>query len=167
MPTGAGGANDNTARTIQRVSVGIALGGMVESAPQILCRYVRKQGGAPQATVLAQSFKTSAPDAALVNGTAADIVGWSGISVIQMTHPSVSICPAVSFAGIAKAMGAEGVLVTILSDVGPALRVACDAQRDGRTTVLEVMVTCERGDPFRRDALSMPVRLLDKYKDYV
>jgi len=29
------------------------------------------------------------------------------------------------------------------------------------------MVTCELGDPFRRDALSKPVRLLEKYRDYV
>jgi len=27
--------------------------------------------------------------------------------------------------------------------------------------------TRELGDPFRRDALSRPVRLLEKYKDYV
>ena len=29
----------------------------------------------------------------------------------------------------------------------------CDAQKKGKTTVLEVMVTQELGDPFRRDAL--------------
>jgi sulfoacetaldehyde acetyltransferase len=29
------------------------------------------------------------------------------------------------------------------------------------------MVTRELGDPFRRDALSKPVRFLDKYKNYV
>ena len=38
---------------------------------------------------------------------------------------------------------------------------------EGRTTVIEMMVTQELGDPFRRDALSMPVRHLDKYKSYV
>ena len=37
---------------------------------------------------------------------------------------------------------------------------------EGKTTVLEIMVTRELGDPFRRDALSKPVRLLDKYKAY-
>lgn len=76
-------------------TLGLALGGMTESAPQLLCRFVREQGGEPRASVLARNFKTSAPYAALVNGTAGDIVGWSDISVIQMTHPSVSICPAV------------------------------------------------------------------------
>jgi sulfoacetaldehyde acetyltransferase len=29
------------------------------------------------------------------------------------------------------------------------------------------MCTKELGDPFRKDALSTPVRHLDKYKDYV
>ena len=38
--------------------------------------------------------------------------------------------------------------------------------RCGRPTVLELMVTQELGDPFRRDALKKPVRLLEKYKDY-
>ena len=55
-----------------------------------------------------------------------------------------------------------------LEDVGPALSRAIDAQMNGRkTTILEIMCTQELGDPFRRDALSKPVRLLDKYKAYV
>ena len=70
-----------------------------------------------------------------------------------------------SFAAIARAMGAEGVVVDKLADVGPALAAACAAQKDGRTTVLEMMVTRELGDPFRRDALRKPLRLLDKYKN--
>ncbi|MFJ9083710.1 sulfoacetaldehyde acetyltransferase [Streptomyces sp. NPDC102384] len=73
-----------------------------------------------------------------------------------------------SFAGIARAMGADGVIVDRLEDVGPALSKAVAAQMDeGRTTVIEVMTTRELGDPFRRDALSKPVRHLDKYQDYV
>ncbi len=72
-----------------------------------------------------------------------------------------------SFAAIARAMGAEGRVVDRLSDVGAALGDACAAQKDGKTTILEMIVTRELGDPFRRDALSKPVRLLDKYKRYV
>ncbi|MBS0448356.1 MAG: sulfoacetaldehyde acetyltransferase [Proteobacteria bacterium] len=73
-----------------------------------------------------------------------------------------------SFAGIARAMGAEGVTVDKLEDVGPALKAAIAAQMNqGKTTVIEIMCTRELGDPFRRDALSKPVRFLDKYKDYV
>jgi sulfoacetaldehyde acetyltransferase len=69
-----------------------------------------------------------------------------------------------SWAGVAKAMGAEGVTIDRVSDVGPALAAACKAQADGKTTVLEMMVTRELGDPFRRDALKLPKRLLKKYQ---
>ncbi|WP_030251839.1 sulfoacetaldehyde acetyltransferase [Streptomyces violens] len=73
-----------------------------------------------------------------------------------------------SFAGIAQAMGAEGIVVEKLEDVGPALQRAVDAQmNEGRTTVIEIMCTRELGDPFRRDALQKPVRYLEKYQDYV
>lgn len=73
-----------------------------------------------------------------------------------------------SFAGIAKAMGAEGIVVDKLADVGAALKKAIDLQMNqGKTCVVEIMCTRELGDPFRRDALAKPVRLLDKYKDYV
>jgi sulfoacetaldehyde acetyltransferase len=72
-----------------------------------------------------------------------------------------------SFAGIAKAMGAQGARIDKLSEVGPALRAACKAQQEGRTTVVELMCTRELGDPFRRDALKKPTRLLEKYKGYV
>ena len=68
---------------------------------------------------------------------------------------------------VARAMGADGMRVDDLDDVGPALDRAIDAQMNaGRTTVIEVMCTKELGDPFRRDALSRPVRLLPKYADY-
>lgn len=73
-----------------------------------------------------------------------------------------------SWAGIAQAMGAEGERVDTLDQVGPALQRAIDRQmNEGKTTVIEVMCTRELGDPFRRDALSKPVRYLEKYKDYV
>ena len=72
-----------------------------------------------------------------------------------------------SYSEIARAMGAEGVRVNQLEDVGPALSAAVDAQMNaGKTTVIEVMCTKELGDPFRKDALSVPVRHLDKYADF-
>ena len=73
-----------------------------------------------------------------------------------------------SFAGIAKSMGAEGIVVDRLDQVGPALKQAIEMQmKEGKTCLLEIMCTRELGDPFRRDALSKPVRLLEKYQDYV
>ena len=65
-----------------------------------------------------------------------------------------------SFAGIAQAMGAKGIKVDHPDKVGDALR---QAVANDHCTVVEVMVTQELGDPFRRDALKKPKRLLDKY----
>ncbi len=75
---------------------------------------------------------------------------------VNLTNPS--------FAGIARAMGAEGIVVETVDDVGTALIKACDEQKNGKTTVIEAMCTMELGDPFRRDALRKPLRVLDKYR---
>jgi len=73
-----------------------------------------------------------------------------------------------SFAAIARSMGAEGIVVDELDQVGSALKRAVDLQMNQRKTcVIEVMCTRELGDPFRRDALSKPIRHLEKYRDYV
>jgi sulfoacetaldehyde acetyltransferase len=71
-----------------------------------------------------------------------------------------------SWSAVARAFGCDGVTVERVADVGPALRAAVKAQGEGRTTVLEMLVTQELGDPFRRDALSKPVRRLEKYRAY-
>jgi sulfoacetaldehyde acetyltransferase len=69
-----------------------------------------------------------------------------------------------SWAEVARAMGADGHRIDRLADAGTALRAAAAAQAEGRTTVLEMMVTRELADPFRRDALALPVRHLAKYR---
>ncbi len=67
-----------------------------------------------------------------------------------------------SFAGIARAMGAEGIVVNKLEDVGPGLKKAINLQMNhGKICILEIMCTRELGDPIRRDALSKPVRYLE------
>lgn len=72
-----------------------------------------------------------------------------------------------SFAQVAIAMGAQGVTVNRAEEAGEALEKACAAQKQGKTTILEMMCTRELGEPFRRDALKKPVRMLGKYKEYV
>jgi sulfoacetaldehyde acetyltransferase len=68
-----------------------------------------------------------------------------------------------SFAAIAESMGAKGIKVDSPGQVGDALKAAIASNRP---CVLEIMATQELGDPFRRDALKKPHRLLDKYKAY-
>ncbi len=72
------------------------------------------------------------------------------------------------FTAIAKSMGAEAITVQTLDEVGPALKKAIDLQmNEKKTCIIEIYCTRELGDPFRKDALSKPVRHLSKYKDYV
>lgn len=68
------------------------------------------------------------------------------------------------FAQIARDMGADGYRVEAEGDLQDAFRSAIEGSREGRPAVLTVSVDSEElGDPFRRDALKQPVRLLPKY----
>jgi len=69
-----------------------------------------------------------------------------------------------SFAEIAKSMSAEGIVVNHLDQVQGALEQATRNQAEGKTTVIEMMLTRELGDPFRRDAMKLPRRTLEKYQ---
>lgn len=74
--------------------------------------------------------------------------------------------PATGFAGIAKAMGAEAIVAKTKEEVGPALKEALRLQKEGKTCIVEVYVNRELGEPFRRDAMKLPVRKLKKYQDF-
>ena len=66
----------------------------------------------------------------------------------------------VSYAGIARACGLIGVRATTMAEVTDALAEAIRAQLErGETTVIEVVLNQELGEPFRRDAMKKPVRV--------
>jgi sulfoacetaldehyde acetyltransferase len=66
--------------------------------------------------------------------------------------------PQVSYAGIAKACGLEGVQSFTMEDLTAALDKAIEDQmKHGKTTLIEAMINQELGDPFRRDAMKKPV----------
>ena len=64
----------------------------------------------------------------------------------------------VSYAGIAKACGVEGVAVYGMDELHDELTKAVDAQMNNNvTTFIEVMLNQELGETFRRDAMKKPV----------
>ena len=68
------------------------------------------------------------------------------------------------YAKLAEDMGAKGYLVTDYKEVGDVVR---DAVASGRPCVINAMIQGGEevlAEPFRRDALKMPVRYLEKYK---
>ncbi|WP_374427164.1 sulfoacetaldehyde acetyltransferase [Tabrizicola sp.] len=66
----------------------------------------------------------------------------------------------VSYAGIAKACGLQGVQARTMEELTAALNKAIDDQMNhGKTTLIEALINQELGEPFRRDAMKKPVEV--------
>jgi len=64
----------------------------------------------------------------------------------------------VSYAGIARSCGLQGVAARTMEELTVALNKAIEDQmKHGRTTLIEAMINQELGEPFRRDAMKKPV----------
>ena len=63
----------------------------------------------------------------------------------------------VSYAGIARACGLQGVQARRMEDLTAALSQAIADQKQGKTTLIEALINQELGEPFRRDAMKKPV----------
>jgi len=64
----------------------------------------------------------------------------------------------VSYAGIAKSCGLQGVVARTMDELRDALAKAIDDQmKHKKTTLIEAMINQELGEPFRRDAMKKPV----------
>ena len=67
--------------------------------------------------------------------------------------------PDLSYARVAEGCGLRGVRATTMTELTAALKESCDAQGDGVTTFIEVVLNQELGEPFRRDAMKKPVEV--------
>ncbi|MGG7645800.1 sulfoacetaldehyde acetyltransferase [Rhodovulum sp. YNF3179] len=63
----------------------------------------------------------------------------------------------VSYAGIARSCGLEGVQARSMDELTDALDRALKDQKAGKTTLIEALINQELGEPFRRDAMKKPV----------
>jgi sulfoacetaldehyde acetyltransferase len=67
--------------------------------------------------------------------------------------------PHLSYARVAEGCGLKGVTVKTQEDLTNAISTACEAQKDGVTTFIEIVLNQELGEPFRRDAMTAPVEV--------
>merc|ERR1712048_68047 len=68
----------------------------------------------------------------------------------------------VEYAEVAKACGLKGIKVSTSAELEEALRSAVEGQMTrNETTLIEVVLNQELGEPFRRDAMTAPVRYQD------
>jgi sulfoacetaldehyde acetyltransferase len=64
----------------------------------------------------------------------------------------------VSYAGIARACGLQGVQAKTMEELRDALaKAVTDQMVHGKTTLIEALINQELGEPFRRDAMKKPV----------
>jgi 2-methylcitrate dehydratase PrpD len=94
------------AKTAMQDCVGVALAGARHPGGSIPAEWARACMGAGSATVWGQDFKTSAHDAALVNGTAAHALDYDDVTWGLIGHPSVSLVP--SLFALAETINASG-----------------------------------------------------------
>ena len=101
--------------------LGCMLAGSREPLADVLCEYVGALGGTPAATVVGRGFKTSTPEAALINGAMSHALDYDDVTFITKTHPSAVLIPAAL--PLAEELGATGGEMLLAYLVG--FEVAC------------------------------------------
>ena len=71
----------------------------------------------------------------------------------------------VNYAAIAQACGLQGVQARTMDEVSSSLSQALVDQAAGKTTLIEILINQELGDPFRRDAMKNPVEVVGISRD--
>ncbi|NNF24966.1 MAG: sulfoacetaldehyde acetyltransferase [Rhodobacteraceae bacterium] len=71
----------------------------------------------------------------------------------------------VSYAALAQACGLKGVQAKGMDELTGVLNQAIKDQKAGKTTLIEVLLNQELGEPFRRDAMKKPVAVAGISKD--
>ncbi|MGE3538301.1 MAG: MmgE/PrpD family protein [Candidatus Tectimicrobiota bacterium] len=95
-------------------TIGTTLAGATDPAGDILTRYVTSLGGAPQASILGKGVRTSAPQAALVNGTMAHAYDYDDVNWSMSGHPSVPLVPALLAVGEAQGVSGQALLTAYI-----------------------------------------------------
>ena len=96
--------------------VGVALAGVRQPAGEIAAKWALAAAGSEQSTVWGAGFKSSAHDAALVNGCSAHALDFDDVTWGLIGHPSASLVPAVLTLG--ELIGASGKSVVLAYTVG-------------------------------------------------
>jgi len=104
--------------------LGVTLAGSTETAGRIITQYVKEVGGTPQAGVIGSGFKSSAPQAALANGTMAHALDYDDVIDLMTGHPTVPVLPVVLALGEMYHSHGRDVLVAYIVGVEVESRIA-------------------------------------------
>lgn len=104
--------------------IGVTLAGWQEAPVRILLAELNEEGGRPAATLIGSGARTSAQNAALINGTAGHALDFDDVHLASRVHPSAPLFPAILAS--AECCGASGrqVLEAFLAGVEVQSRIA-------------------------------------------
>ncbi len=97
-------------------TVGVTLAGIVEDGPRILMNVPGIATAPGPSLIFATDRRTSALDAALVNGTASHALDYDDVSGVLGGHPSVTVIPAIL--ALAEQLGSTGQELALAYVVG-------------------------------------------------
>ena len=112
--------------------LGVTLAGSVEPASTIVADYVRDLGGTPQAGIVAHGFRSTAPQAALANGTMAHALDYDDVIWLTSghpTHPTVPVMPVALALGELQHSTGRDVLAAYIVGVEVEARVGAGIGR--------------------------------------
>ena len=93
-------------------TLGVSLAGSNQPEACIIRELIKSLGGKPESGIISSGFKTSAPLAALANGTIAHALDYDDISTKFLAHPSVNLVPAILALGEMKGISGKKVLTS-------------------------------------------------------
>ncbi len=91
--------------------IGVTMAGSTDSTGRIITHFVKEMGGEPKASVFCGGFMTSAPQAAMANGTMAHALDYDDdYSDFTVLHPSAVVLPAAFAMGEVSGSSGEDLL---------------------------------------------------------
>jgi len=103
--------------------VGVTLAGSRQPESKAVAEYVRELGGKPEASVIGFGFKTSAPQAAFVNGTTAHVMDYDDATDGWAFHPTAVLLPAILALGEASHISGKEALAAYVIGYEVATRL--------------------------------------------
>src|SRR5579872_37168 len=100
-------------------TLGVTIAGVNEQVSLIVCNFVKELGGKPESTILGSPLRSTAHDAAFVNGTVAHAMDFDDamLGSSLLGHPSVTILPAALAVSEPRAVSGKDFLLAYLTGV--------------------------------------------------
>ncbi|MFT6581760.1 MAG: 2-methylcitrate dehydratase PrpD [Alphaproteobacteria bacterium] len=104
--------------------LGVTLAGSTEPLAKIMREEAADEGGAPQATILGGGVgKTSALQAALVNGATGHALDYDDVNLTMIGHPTAAVAPAILALAEKNGLSGAALLTALIAGIETECRI--------------------------------------------